>query len=75
MADRAAVKACVEQVQKELGPVNILVNNAGVIADGLFVRMEPEEWDKVVNDQPGRGVQLLPRVGLSDDAKKGGADY
>ena len=53
VADRAAVKACVEQVQKELGPVHILVNNAGVIADGLFVRMEPEEWDKVVGTNLG----------------------
>ena len=48
VADAAAVKACCEQVQNDLGPVNILVNNAGVIADGLFVRMEPEDWDKVV---------------------------
>jgi len=53
VADRAAVKTCVEQVQKDLGPVNILVNNAGVIADGLFVRMEPEEWDKVVTTNLG----------------------
>ena len=48
VADGAAVKTCVEQVQKDLGPINVLVNNAGVIADGLFVRMEPEDWDKVV---------------------------
>ncbi len=53
VADRAAVKICVEQAQKDLGPVNILVNNAGVIADGLFVRMEPEEWDKVVRTNLG----------------------
>ncbi len=53
VADAASVKACVEQVQKELGPVNILVNNAGVIADGLFVRMETEDWDKVMKTNLG----------------------
>ncbi len=53
MADAASVKACVEQVQKDLGPVNILVNNAGVIADGLFVRMEAEDWDKVMKTNLG----------------------
>jgi 3-oxoacyl-[acyl-carrier protein] reductase len=53
VADLPAVKACVEQVQKDLGQVNILVNNAGVIADGLFVRMEPEDWDKVLRTNLG----------------------
>jgi 3-oxoacyl-[acyl-carrier protein] reductase len=53
VADLTAVKGCVEQVQKDLGPVNILVNNAGVIADGLFVRMEPEDWDKVLKTNLG----------------------
>jgi 3-oxoacyl-[acyl-carrier protein] reductase len=48
VADRAQVAACIQQVNKELGPVSILVNNAGVIADGLFVRLAPEEWQKVI---------------------------
>ena len=30
-----------------LGPVDILVNNAGIIHDDLFVRMEPDDWNKV----------------------------
>jgi 3-oxoacyl-[acyl-carrier protein] reductase len=53
VADLASVKACLEAVEKELGPVDILVNNAGVIQDGLFVRMAPEEWDKVISTNLG----------------------
>jgi 3-oxoacyl-[acyl-carrier protein] reductase len=53
VADRASVKACVARVEQELGPVTILVNNAGVIADNLFVRMTPEEWQKVVGTNLG----------------------
>jgi 3-oxoacyl-[acyl-carrier protein] reductase len=53
VADRCQVKACVQRVEKDLGPVSILVNNAGVIADGLFVRLSPEEWQKVIGTNLG----------------------
>lgn len=43
----------VEAVEAEWGPVNILVNNAGVIRDGLFVAMRPEEWDTVIQTNLG----------------------
>ncbi|MFO0964230.1 MAG: 3-oxoacyl-[acyl-carrier-protein] reductase [Gemmataceae bacterium] len=46
-------KKAVERVEKELGPVNILVNNAGIIKDDLFVRLEPEAWHAVVNTNLG----------------------
>src|SRR4029079_1200788 len=39
----------VDAVEKEWGPINILVNNAGIIKDGLFVRMEPAEWNAVID--------------------------
>src|ERR1043166_2140311 len=50
-ADEA--QKCVEQVEKALGPVRILVNNAGVIKDDLFVRMEPVAWDAVLKTNLG----------------------
>jgi 3-oxoacyl-[acyl-carrier protein] reductase len=53
VADAAAVQACVQRVEKELGPVSILVNNAGVIEDDLFIRMKPEAWNKVIQTNLG----------------------
>lgn len=52
-ADRTAVNACVETILKDMNQIDILVNNAGVIKDGLFLRMEPEQWDLVVNTNLG----------------------
>ncbi len=43
----ADAEKVVADVEKEYGAINILVNNAGVVKDGLFVRMEPEEWNLV----------------------------
>lgn len=52
-ADRTAVNACVETILTDMNQIDILVNNAGVIKDGLFLRMEPEHWDLVVNTNLG----------------------
>ena len=38
-----------KQVTSDLGPVSILVNNAGVTRDGLALRMSEEDWDTVVD--------------------------
>ncbi len=46
-------KLCAESVERELGPINILVNNAGVIHDDLFVRLEPEAWNRVLETNLG----------------------
>ena len=48
VTDPKAAQECAEAVEKLWGPVNILVNNAGVIHDDLFVRLEPENWNKVL---------------------------
>src|SRR2546421_4006688 len=47
------VQACVERVQKEWQRLDILVNNAGIIRDDLFVRMEPEAWQSVLQTNLG----------------------
>lgn len=37
------------QIESELGNVNILINNAGIIKDSLLIRMSEEDWDEVIN--------------------------
>lgn len=46
--DSKEVKAFVTDVQNELGGVQILINNAGIGADGALWRMEDHEWEAVV---------------------------
>ena len=44
---------CAEDVQKTWGKLDILVNNAGIIRDDLFVRLEPDDWNKVLQTNLG----------------------
>src|SRR6266853_3297540 len=41
--------AGVKQVEADLGPVEVLVNNAGITRDTMFHRMTPEQWSAVIN--------------------------
>jgi 2-hydroxycyclohexanecarboxyl-CoA dehydrogenase len=48
VADRAAVAAAVRTVEAALGPVDVLVNNAGWERMALFVESEPALWDRLI---------------------------
>lgn len=48
LSDRDAVSALGKTAEAELEGVDILVNNAGITKDGLFVRMNDEAWDSVL---------------------------
>jgi acetoacetyl-CoA reductase len=41
-------KAAVETVEAALGPIEVLVNNAGITRDGVFHKMTPEQWSEVI---------------------------
>ena len=43
-----SIETAMEQIIKEYGAPNILVNNAGITRDNLLMRMSQEEWDQVI---------------------------
>src|SRR3954449_4592271 len=50
--DVSSYDACVaglKQVETDLGPVEVLINNAGITRDAPFHRMTPENWNAVIN--------------------------
>ena len=48
VTDPASVDAAFTRAEESLGPVEVLVNNAGVNADGLLMRMSDEQWRSVL---------------------------
>src|SRR5438552_17606970 len=50
--DVSSYDACVaglKQVEADLGPVDVVVNNAGITKDGMFHKMTPDQWYGVIN--------------------------
>jgi 3-oxoacyl-[acyl-carrier protein] reductase len=48
LTHRTQVEALVPQAEAALGQVDILINNAGLTRDNLFMRLKDEEWDDVL---------------------------
>ena len=49
VADWDSTVAAFEKVKKEVGEVDVLVNNAGITRDGMFRKMTREAWDAVID--------------------------
>lgn len=47
-ADFEAAQELVNEVVKEFGTIDVLINNAGITRDGLLMRMTEEQWDEVI---------------------------
>ncbi|HEX4872747.1 MAG TPA: 3-oxoacyl-ACP reductase FabG [Nevskiaceae bacterium] len=48
VTDAAACEALVEEIGQSLGPITLLINNAGVTRDTLLLRMKDEDWAQVI---------------------------
>ncbi|MHA1154407.1 MAG: acetoacetyl-CoA reductase, partial [Alphaproteobacteria bacterium] len=48
VGDFEACKAGIARIEADLGPVEVLVNNAGITRDGMLHRMTPENWRAVI---------------------------
>jgi acetoacetyl-CoA reductase len=63
--DVSAFEACVagiKQVESDLGPIDVLVNNAGITRDATLHRMKPEQWTAVINTNLGSLFNMSRQV-------------
>jgi 3-oxoacyl-[acyl-carrier protein] reductase len=62
VSDPATADALFTALEEEFGPVLVLVNNAGVRADGLSPQIDDEDWDKVIDTNLSAAFRLTRRA-------------
>ncbi|HEY0327180.1 MAG TPA: acetoacetyl-CoA reductase [Allosphingosinicella sp.] len=62
VSDFDACVAGVQQVESELGPVDIVVNNAGITRDGTMKRMDRKAWEEVIDTNLGGCYNMAKAV-------------
>lgn len=67
--DPIASEATVEELAERFGGVDVLINNAGIIADGLFMMMPRENWQSVI-DTSLNGFYTMTRPVLEHMVRK-----
>ncbi len=63
VTDLESVTHAVEHIKSDLGPIDILINNAGIAKFGGFLELTPEEWEKIIQVNL-MGVYNVTRVVL-----------
>ena len=49
VSDEESVSTAINQIIRDSGKIDILINNAGITRDGLLMRMKASQWDEVLN--------------------------
>ncbi len=62
VSDFDACQVSVGQIEKDLGPVSVLVNNAGITRDATLHRMDPDKWTQVINTNLGSCYNMCRAV-------------
>jgi 3-oxoacyl-[acyl-carrier protein] reductase len=63
--DSASLDAAISQVEAELGPIEVLVANAGITKDTLLLRMSDEDFEEVINTNLNGVFRVLKRASKS----------
>ena len=72
VSDLDACIAGVQQIESELGPVDVLVNNAGITRDGTMKRMDRRAWEEVIDVNLGGCFNMAKAVWDGMNARKYG---
>lgn len=62
VTDSASLDAAIAEVEAKLGPIEVLVANAGITKDTLLLRMSDEDFEQVVNTNLNGVFRVLKRV-------------
>jgi 3-oxoacyl-[acyl-carrier protein] reductase len=62
VTDAASIDAAFKEVEEKLGPVEVLVANAGITRDTLLMRMSDEEFEEVINTNLTGVFRVLKRA-------------
>jgi acetoacetyl-CoA reductase len=72
VSDFDACTAAVQQIEAELGPIDVLVNNAGITRDGTMKRMSRSMWDEVIDVNLGGCFNMAKAVWDGMNSRKWG---
>jgi acetoacetyl-CoA reductase len=72
VGDFEACKAGIAKVEAEVGPIDVLVNNAGITRDGMFHKMSLENWQAVINTNLNSLFNMTRNVWEGMVARKAG---
>jgi len=62
LTDRASIPVVVDRIADELGPIQVLILNAGTIRDGLLPFLRDEDWEEVLEVNLGGAFRVCRRV-------------
>ena len=62
LTSKESILSLAKEAETIFGHIDILINNAGITADNLFIRMKDEEWENVININLSAGMRLTRQV-------------
>jgi 3-oxoacyl-[acyl-carrier protein] reductase len=72
LRDSKAVRKVFKDLSKSWGRIDLLINNAGICRDDLFTRIQPAEWDEVIDTNLKGAFLCMREAGNVMQKQKGG---